>query len=124
MGCEKQVKNVSLSSWFRYHLSKVEIIYNVDHFLIDCGSKLAEQIVKRRIRDYGDEANVIPFNRKQFVYMKKARSTVTQLGKSSQQEKSNGRISLRLLQSVRQCPTDIDLLHRLERYGIDGPLLN
>ena len=65
MGCEKQVKNVSLSSWFRYHLSKVEIIYNVDHFLIDSGSKLAEQIVKRRIMDYGGEANVTPFNRKQ-----------------------------------------------------------
>ena len=74
--------------------------------------------------DFCCEANAILFNPKQFAYMKKARSTVTQLGKSSQQEKSNGRNSLRLLQSVRQCPTDIDLLHRLERYGIDGPLLN
>ena len=27
VGCEKQVKNVSLSSWFRYNLSKVEIIF-------------------------------------------------------------------------------------------------
>ena len=38
VGCEKQVKNVSLSSWFHYHLSKVEIICNVDHFPIDSGS--------------------------------------------------------------------------------------
>ena len=29
VGCEEQAKNVSLSSWFRYNLSKVEIICNV-----------------------------------------------------------------------------------------------
>ena len=40
VGCEKQVKNVSLSSWFHCKLSKVEIMCNVDHFLIDSGSIL------------------------------------------------------------------------------------
>ena len=37
VGCEEQAKNVSLSSWFRYNLSKVEIICNVHHFPIDSG---------------------------------------------------------------------------------------
>ena len=37
VGCEEQVKNVSLLSWFRYNLSKVEIICNVHHFPIDSG---------------------------------------------------------------------------------------
>ena len=74
--------------------------------------KPAEQMVKRRIIDFGGETKV--FNPNQFAYMKD-RSMVTQLlscfndRTKSRNEKSNGPNSLRLLQSIR--------------YGIDGPLL-
>ena len=78
-------------------------VCNVDHFPIDSGSKLAEEIVNRRIMDFWGEANVILFNPKQFAYMKKGCSTVTQLlscfndwAKSRKQEKSNKRNCLRL----------------------------
>ena len=95
-------------------------VCNVDHFPIDSGSKLAEEIVNSRIMDFWGEANVILFNPKQFAYMKKGRSTVTQLlscfndlAKSRNKRNPTNGIVLDFLQSVRQSSTYVDLLHRL-----------
>ena len=95
-------------------------VCNVDHFPIDSGSKLAEEIVNSRIMDLWGEANVKLFNPKQFAYMKKGRSTVTQLlscfndwAKSRNKRNPTNVIVLEFLQSVRQSSTYVDLLHRL-----------
>ena len=89
--------------------------------------KLAEQIVKHRIMEFWGEANI--FNPNQFAYMK-GRSTVTQLLSCfNDWEKSRNKrnpTDVLLLDSSKAFGSvpHRRLLHKLERHGIDGPLLN
>ena len=88
--------------------------------------KLAEQIVKRRIMEFWGEANVFNPN---FAYMK-GRSSVTQLlfcfndwAKSRNKRNATDVILLDFSKAFDSVPHR-RLPHKLERYGIDGPLLS
>ena len=88
--------------------------------------KLAEQIVKRRIMEFWGEANVFNPN---FAYMK-GRSSVTQLlfcfndwAKSRKKRNATDVILLDFSKAFDSVPHR-RLPNKLERYGIDGPLLS